>query len=87
MTTRLLLLLPIALLSGCASMLGTFAQSGPDKVFIGTRTDAQLIAKGCPDASPCLLPRPIAALDLPLSAVMDTLFLVYTVPYTASRSP
>jgi len=74
-----------SLLPGCASLIGTFAaDSQVNKIYIGARTDAQLVVQGCPDASPCLLPRPFAALDLPLSLITDTLLLVYTVPSSPS---
>ena len=84
---HLAVLLPTVALSGCAALVGTFAESGPNKVFIGTRTDAQSIAHGCPNASPCMLPRPVAIVDLPLSLVVDSLFLVYTVPYSLAHEP
>jgi len=74
-----------AQLAGCASLIGTFAaDSQVNKIYIGTRTDAQLVANGCPGASPCLLPRPVAALDLPLSLITDTLLLIYTMPSSPS---
>lgn len=78
-------LLSMTSLSGCASLIGTFAADpSVNKVYIGSRTDVQLLEKGCPGASPCLLPRPVAALDLPFSFVTDTLLLIYTVPSSAS---
>ena len=83
---RLTALLSMTSLSGCASLIGTFAADpSVNKVFIGARTDVQLLAQGCPNASPCLLPRPVAALDLPFSFVTDTLLLIYTVPSSASK--
>ena len=88
LTLRLASLLLVTTLPGCASLLGTFAESEPNKVFIGVRTDAHLIANGCPAPSPCLLPRPLAALDLPFSLVTDTVLLLYTVPSSSwSREP
>jgi len=86
MSWRIALILCVGnLLCGCASLIGTFAaDSQVNKVYIGTRTDAELVAHGCPAASPCLLPRPVAALDLPFSLITDTLFLVYTVPSSPS---
>ncbi len=84
--SRLVVMLSASAISGCMSLLGTLADDpSVSKVFIGTRTDANLVANGCPNASPCLMPRPLAAVDLPLSLITDTLLLVYTIPTSSSH--
>ncbi len=57
--------------SGCSSFM---SHSGPDQgYYSGTRASAKIIA----DSNSGWVMRPLAAIDLPFSAVMDTLLLPY----------
>ncbi|WP_147193636.1 YceK/YidQ family lipoprotein [Pantoea sp. CCBC3-3-1] len=55
--------------SGCSSFM---SHSGPDQgYYSGTRASAKIVA----DSNSGWVMRPLAAIDLPFSAVMDTLLL------------
>ncbi|MFB9085375.1 YceK/YidQ family lipoprotein [Erwinia tracheiphila] len=61
--------LALAGTSGCSSFM---SHSGPDQgYYSGTRASAKIIA----DSNSGWVMRPLAAIDLPFSAVMDTLLL------------
>lgn len=65
----LLACLSLAGTSGCASIM---SHSGPDQGYYpGTRAGAKVVA----DSSNGWVMRPLAALDLPFTAVLDTLLL------------
>jgi len=65
----LLAFLSLANTTGCSSFM---THSGPEQgYYSGTRAGAAIVA----DSSNGWVMRPLAALDLPFSAVMDTLFL------------
>jgi len=93
-THVLITILCASLLTGCASVLkttgmdrelfcikvsGANCQKEKNLIYIGAKTDVELIADG--KGLFVLLP----LIDLPLSAACDTLFLPYTVPYTLSK--
>ncbi|KGT95203.1 lipoprotein [Erwinia typographi] len=65
----LLACLSLAGTTGCSSFM---THSGPDQgYYSGTRAGAAIVA----DSNSGWVMRPLAALDLPFSAVVDTLFL------------
>lgn len=65
----LLTCLSLTTTSGCASFM---SHSGPDQGYYpGTRASAKIVA----DSDSGWVMRPLAAIDLPFSAVMDTLLL------------
>lgn len=67
--TGILAGLALAGTSGCSSFM---SHSGPDQgYYSGTRASAKIIA----DSNSGWVMRPLAAIDLPFSAVMDTLLL------------
>lgn len=67
----LLTCLSLAGTSGCSSFM---SHSGPYQgYYSGTRAGAKVVA----DSNNGWVMRPLAAIDLPFSAVMDTLFLPY----------
>jgi uncharacterized protein YceK len=67
------------LLSGCVSLAETFHEDDQSKVYIGTRTDAKLVAASLRSRFSEFL---FHLIDLPLSFVMDTVLLPYTVFFT-----
>jgi len=80
------LLLTATLLSGCASIAGTFVNppENGDRVYVGTRVRfKQLTFQEDTDniggVALCLA-WPFIAVDLPFCVVADTLFLPYTIP-------
>jgi uncharacterized protein YceK len=93
-------LLSALLMVGCASLSVTFnpdPKFGQDKnpIYAGTRFDAEALAAPFDGASsdPGSWPDPIIwvfypffIVDLPLSMVMDTLLLPYTIPSYHSRT-
>ncbi|MGE9553308.1 YceK/YidQ family lipoprotein [Erwinia amylovora] len=67
----LLTCLSLAGTSGCSSFM---SHSGPDQgYYSGTRASARIVA----DSNSGWVMRPLAAIDLPFSAVLDTLLLPY----------
>jgi len=77
--------LAVTVLSGCASLQHTFGPGEGDKVYIGTKKNwSNITDKGCGGAIACEGLNPIV--DLPLSAVMDTLLLPYTVTDRLTKS-
>ena len=90
-TTRILLialLLSAAPLSGCGSVILTFAKQPEDGnlIYVGTRGRfKRLTFQEDTDnfgRVALLLAWPIIAIDLPLCIAADTLFLPYTIPAT-----
>lgn len=55
---------------------GSSCQKTRNKIYIGARKDAEAIS----DTNGLGIALPM--IDLPLSAVLDTIFLPYTIPYT-----
>ncbi len=80
------LLLTASLLSGCASIVGTFFNPPEDgnRVYVGTRGRfKQLTFQEDTDnfgAVALCLAWPFIAIDLPFCVIADTLFLPYTIP-------
>ncbi len=79
-------LMTCALMSGCASI---FARStiGVDEFYIGTKTDWAIITesgKGDFSAYTTGL-KPLAVLDIPLSAILDTVLLPVDVLLVSSK--
>ncbi len=65
----LLACLSLSGISGCSSFM---SHSGPDQgYYSGTRASAKIVA----DSNSGWVMRPLAAIDLPFSAVLDTLLL------------
>lgn len=65
----LLACLSLSGISGCSSFM---SHSGPDQgYYSGTRASAKIVA----DSNSGWIMRPLAAIDVPFSAVMDTLLL------------
>ena len=75
---RLLALLLPLLLQGCASLIATVDNKPGDKVYAGTRFDAELICEI--GASPAGILGLFSLADLPFSLALDTVLLPYTVP-------
>lgn len=66
-----------ASLSACASFSETFHSDRSDKIYAGVRTDWQnIVENGCGGAIACEGLNPIV--DLPFSAIGDTILLPYT---------
>lgn len=72
----------LGLLTGCSSLAATFGEKPycPDgPVYCGTRVDASLLAAATDESAGVLRALwPIALIDLPFSAIADTLLLPYT---------
>lgn len=73
------------IVSGCASLQETFGSDKSNKVYIGTKKDwNNIFQEQCGAALVCEGLNPIV--DLPLSFVMDTLLLPYTVTHRFTQS-
>lgn len=72
----------MGLLTGCSTFDATFGEQSycPESpVYCGTRVDALLLAAATDESAGVLrVLWPIALLDLPFSAIADTLLLPYT---------
>ena len=79
--------------SGCASLATTF-ENDPEvdsKIYIGTRFDSYALASMFTSETDSggkgmmVLAFPVFLIDLPLSVIMDTVLLPYTINYKAPR--
>lgn len=78
---RLFVATATLLLSGCMSLGGTFIDEDKcNKVYAGTRIDIECLTSGGHNIANA----PVCLVDLPFSAIADTVFLVYTVPVSIS---
>ncbi|WP_275095491.1 YceK/YidQ family lipoprotein [Oryzomonas japonica] len=72
----------LLMVTGCASSIRTFAKTaeGENKVYIGTKEWIDTYSDPNPPESTKWQAYFLGLVDMPLSLVMDTLYLPYTVP-------